>query len=127
MRFLLIFISLNIFYVSFSQDSESCRVLVATCNLNKSKSFSFEKGAYASMKINDSVYIIPQIEKISWDSLVIKKRIYYNDYHIEWVSISFPLKAIKWINWDGIPRKKVRARFYTFKIEERYGADCGRR
>lgn len=126
MRILLIIVSLNLFCFAFSQNSEWCKVIVATCKLNGDKSFSFKKGIYASMKINDSVYIIPQIEKISWDSIVIKKRIYYNDSHIEWVSTSFPIKAIKWINWDGIRRKRVRTSFYTFKVEERYGADCDR-
>lgn len=67
---------------------------------------------------NDSIFIIPKILEINNNQIVINERIYINDNNISWEKASFPISSIKWINWDGVPRKKVRALFYNLTVQE---------
>lgn len=83
---------------------------------NVKKAFVFKIGSCTSMKVGDSIYIIPIISKIDKDSLTIMKRYYYSDTKIEWKSFAFPLTDLIWINWDGIPRKKIRAKKCRIEI-----------
>ncbi|PHR42297.1 MAG: hypothetical protein COA32_17560 [Fluviicola sp.] len=109
---------LQIVTVLNAQD-DTCNVIEAECKLFKNKKFVFHSGMYTSIKFqNDSVYIIPEILNITKDSISINKRIYISDKQIKWEQYTYPISSIKWINWDGRPRKKVRRCFYTFNIRK---------
>lgn len=113
---LVLILTSNILY---AQEIDSCNILVAQSKIFKHKSYIFHSGMYTSMKLNnDSIFIIPKILYFSNNQIFINKRIYIDDDNIRWKKTSFPVSSIKWINWDGVPRKKVRALFYNLTVQQ---------
>lgn len=120
MNKLLLITVFQFFIMNFSNaQSDSCNVMEAENKLFKQKKFIFHSGMYTSMRFeNDSVYIIPEILDITKDSILINKRVYIKDNHITWKQYTYPISSIKWINWDGRPRKKIRKFFYNFNVRK---------
>lgn len=88
--------------------------------LSRNTTHLFRAGMYTSMKFyDDSVYIIAKIERISADSIRIFKREHREGEYVYSTSVSYPLNALKWINWDGIPRKKLYPKRHEFYVESR--------
>lgn len=117
-----------IFYIvfsgyAFSQTNLTCKVLVAQSKLNKNKEFLFRLKMCTTLKLkHGTVLHVPEIIEISLDTIkLINRGIYAEKNNLP---ISIAINEIKWINWDGIPRKKIRSRYYRFEVEERSGLDC---
>lgn len=104
--FILLLFSAN----SFGQNS----LLLAKHKLFKQKEYSFKVYQCTSMKFNDgAIYHVPEIVNIGKDTITISNRgIYADSLKTE---ISYSIHSLIWINWDGVPRKRISAKYYTFE------------
>lgn len=106
----------DVSFLSEWYPKDSCQVLKVR---TRNKICVFHVGMYTSMKFNnDSVYIMAKIVKLTSDSIKIFKREYIDGEYKNINVVTYPINELKWINWDGIPRKKLRLKRHTFFVED---------
>lgn len=120
MKYTYVAIICLIIQIGFGQKMDSCDVFVIINKKHNDICYIKNKGGHSMLKLNNGKrYPTAEWLNFSGNKLHITKG--FNGVNQPYVGdtiINF--EDIKWVFWDGIPRKKLRSRKYYFRIEKKY-------
>jgi hypothetical protein len=118
----IVFCALLIILTTFNvvcQEKDSCDVFIVSHKRNNKK-YYYYKGDHSMIKLkNGKIFRTAEWLNFSDGRLHITKG--YNNIYSSYVGDTIVnIEDIKWIFWDGIPRKRLRNNTYSYKIVKMY-------